>query len=634
MTSVPSDAPYDYAALIDLQNDLPKIQKYKLDPHQIKGIRPIAIIKSKEYGDFPALEICKRWGITGLDPTSIQKLDEATTEIYKAGFHTGIMGVNCQDYAGMKVAEAKDLIKTRLIESGQADLFYDLSEEVVCRLGSKVFIKRIDDQWFIRYSDHNLTEKSKLQAQRMNIFPKEYQDNIPKVLDWFGDRACARLGNWLGSKFPFDEQWTIEPISDSTLYPAYYLVSKFVNDKSIKISELTEEFFDYVFLNLGEGKESWKKVQKEVEYFYPLDLNLGGKEHKTVHFPVFLMNHVGILPEDKWPKGIFVNWWVTGKGSKISKSKGGAEPIPEAIQKYGVDAMRLYYAHIGSPHIDVTWSEEVVLNYKNTLERIYSLVESLKKLDGGKDHHLDNWITSTLNLRLQKIERGMQNYDLRELASGVYFLIYDDLKWYLRRGGRNQTVLKIVIETWCKLMNPLTPHLSEELFSVFNNKTLVSISNWPKLELDKFDAAAQAGEELIKTTLEGMRTVIKLAKLYPPKKFTIFIAEKWTYELISLVSKEIKVTRNVGEILHRILAEEKMKIKGREVSKIILSLVKDVSKLPETVTSQEKEFAVLSNAQKYLEQEFSCQVKIIISEESDNPKSKSSLPGKVGILVE
>src|SRR3989344_4002074 len=131
-----------------------------------------------------------------------------------------------------------------------------------------------------------------------------------------------------------------------------------------------------------------------------------------------------------------------------------------------------------------------------------------------------------------------------------------------------------------------------------------------------------------------MRTVIKLAKLYPPKKFTIFIAEKWTYELISLVSKEIKVTRNVGEILHRILAEEKMKIKGREVSKIVLSLVKDVSKLPETVTSQEEEFAVLSNAQKYLEQEFSCQVKIIISEESDNPKSKSSLPGKVGILVE
>ena len=118
----------------------------------------------------------------------------------------------------------------------------------------------------------------------------------------------------MGSSFPFDEQWTVEPISDSTLYPAYYIVSSFVNNGTINLHDLTEEFFDYVFLGQGEGKKKWEPIRKEFEYFYPLDLNLGGKEHQTVHFPVFIMNHVGILPQDKWYRKEF--WSIGGLPAK------------------------------------------------------------------------------------------------------------------------------------------------------------------------------------------------------------------------------------------------------------------------------------------------------------------------------
>ena len=104
-------------------------------------------------------------------------------------------------------------------------------------------------------------------------------------------------------------------------------------------------------------------IRADVDYWYPLDMNLGGKEHMTVHFPAFLMNHVAILPQQKWPKGIFVNWYVIGKAGKISKSKGGAQPIPGAAEKYGVDSLRLYYAHIASPFADVEWDEEIIENY-------------------------------------------------------------------------------------------------------------------------------------------------------------------------------------------------------------------------------------------------------------------------------
>jgi leucyl-tRNA synthetase len=632
VTCVPSDAPYDYVALKFLQDHPDECRKYHINPELVHKIGLIPIIKTEGYGDFPAKEIVQKMGIHSLDDP---KLEEATKEIYKSGFHTGIMRETSQEYAGKKVEDAKELMKARLIEEGKADIMHDLTEEVLCRCGGRVIIKKIDDQWFIKYSDLELKERSKEQAKEMNIYPQEYHDNIAGVLDWFGDRACARLGNWLGSKLTFDHKWTIEPISDSTLYPAYYIVSKWVNNHTIKTEELTEEFFDYVFLGKGHGKEAWKPIKEEFDYFYPLDINLGGKEHKTVHFPVFLMNHVAILPEAKWPQGIFVNWWVTGSGSKISKSKGGAEPIPRAIEKFGVDAMRLYYAHIGSPHVDVVWTEDTVLNYKNALERIYVLCEQLRELKGKHKKGIDAWLLSRTHANLKKVNEAMKTYDLRELASTVYFTVYDDLRWYVRRGGNDEHTLKEVLSIWCRLMNPLTPHLSEELNELGKyQEGLISVSEWPKVDEIKIQMKAEAGEDLVRSTVEGMRNVLKLAKIEVPKKITLFVAEPWLYPLFEMVSSEIKVTHNMGEIMRKVLAVPDLESRGKEISKIIPGLLKDTSKIPHIVTSPAEELKVMKEASEYLEKEFSCKVELILAEESENPKAKSAVPGKLGILVE
>jgi leucyl-tRNA synthetase len=105
-------------------------------------------------------------------------------------------------------------------------------------------IKQIPDQWFIKYSDAQLTQESKDAVISMNIYPQEYKDELPKILDWFGDRAAIRRGSWLGTEFPYKKDWIIEPISDSTLYPAYYIISPYVNQKKILVNEMTDEFFN------------------------------------------------------------------------------------------------------------------------------------------------------------------------------------------------------------------------------------------------------------------------------------------------------------------------------------------------------------------------------------------------------
>ena len=104
------------------------------------------------------------------------------------------------------------------------------------------------------------------------------------------------------------------------------------------------------------------------------------------------------------------------------------------------------------------------------------------------------------------------------------------------------------------------------------------------------------------------------------------------YELFEIVSRELKVTRNVGEIMKRVLEEESMKMKGKEISKIVLSLVKDPSKIPLCITSRKNELETIGEASEFLRKEFDCYIDVPLA--SDHPKAKSAVPGKVGILVE
>lgn len=641
VTSVPSDAPWDYIALRDLQHNKKECDKYKLDFARIKAIKPVPIIKCRGLGDLAAVELCEKKGVKS--QKDVKLIDELTKEIYKLEYHTGVLTGNCGKYQGQKVDQAKELIKQELIDSKKADILHDLSEEVTCRCGEKVIVKKIDDQWFISYSNSELTEKSKRHVEHMNIYPQEYKKNMPAVLDWFMDRACARLGNWLGTKLPFDARWTIEPISDSTLYPAYYIISRYVNDKILKTEQLTEEFFDFILLNKGTAEKTakktkistgvLKKIKKDFEYWYPLDINLGGKEHQTVHFPVFIMNHVGILDDKFWPKGIFVNHWIVGKGSKISKSKGGALAIPGAIKKFSVDGMRLYYAHIGSPHVDVEWSDDLVFKYRSAVERIYGLFESLFFCKAKRDKNLDKWLESKTQDILMKATNAMEKFDFREATNLIYFNFYDILRWYQRRGGCGKETLKNVLELLAKIINPFTPHTSEELWHNLGNKTLVSTEKWPAYDNKKIDLDLEAQEEMLESLIVDIRSVVKLSKISKPKKIKLFAAPDWKFNLFREVKKQMGATKNPGEIIKEVMKDADLRKNAKEVSKIVMFLIKNPAKLPLCVTSEEKEFAYLNSAKEFIAQEFNVKVDLIKGESRED-KANQAMPGKPAILIE
>ena len=658
VTSCPSDAPDDWISLQEVKRNPELKEKYGLSQELIDSVVPISIIEIKGYGEFPAETIINNMGITQPgDP----KLVDAKKQVYKDGYHMGKMKDNCDRIAGLRVEEAKDKMKDIMIADGEADIFYDLTEEVICRCGQKVLIRRIDDQWFINYADKDLTEKTKEHCKSMHIEPAEYYNNVQGVLDWFRERACARLGNWLGTKFPYDDKWIIEAISDSTLYPIYYLVSIYANEGKIKPDQMTPEFFDYVFLGEGDvskvsestgiPKDTIADIRKDVEYWYPLDLNLGGKEHMTVHFPAFLFNHTGILPENMWPRGIMVNWYVTGKkkvnqnnkleGTKISKSKGGAQPIPGAVEKLGVDGMRLFYAHAASPFADVEWDEENVFSYKQKVDRIVSFIRDLKDIPTGEKSSVDDWLMSRINTHLWEIERAMDNFDIRQFATIAYFDMSNDFKWYIRRGGCNKDTLREAVRIWLMAMMPITPHNAEELWEEFGFEGMVSEAQLPEVDHSSRSVITEYSEDFLGNVMSDISEIIKVTGM-EPKKIVVYTAPQWkidVYQKALALHKDGKL--DIPTLTKTCMADEALRSKGKAVSDLARKTAQDYMRLPseklEAVAGAD-ELKHLTSAKDFMSKEIGYPIEVYSADDENrydpSGKAKVAGPGKPGIYLE
>ena len=608
--SVPAHAPYDYIALRDI--GMP--------------VEPVVIINVEGYR-IPAQEIVEQMHIQNQGEE--EKLEEATQIIYKDEFHKGVMNERCGSYAGMRVNDAKDAVREELFAHGLGALMQEFSKKVVCRCGTEVVIKRIPDQWFIKYSDEELTERSKEWARHMNIYPGDYYDELPRILEWFTDRACIRQGSWLGTPFPFDEEWIIEPISDSTLYPAYYLIAKYVNEGHISPEDMTDAFFDYVFLGKGEPEnELWERVREDVSYWYPVDINLGGKEHKTVHFPVFIMNHVAIMPEEFFPRGIFVNWWITQKtGAKISKSKGGAEPIPDAARRYGVDALRLYYAHIGSPFVDIEWDSEAVEQYKRRLVRIWGLFEELAALS-GTESNVDAWLMSAFNEKMRIAREAMEAFELRKAANALFFDCYSVFSWYMKRGGKNSSMVQELLEKWVCALTPFTPHMAEEMWEVMGKEGFVSLEDYP--EYGEIDKAVLKSEEILIKTMEDIEEIKKVAKI-EPKTIHIYVAPRWKWE----IAERAMGLKQQGELdMKRLMEEVKtMGVDMRQASQFAAKLLQELRR-EDLITLDLKRY--FEEAREFMEHELSAKIEIHDQEGCYDPagKQKFAMPYKPALYME
>jgi leucyl-tRNA synthetase len=553
--SVPAHAPYDWLALRDLKTGDERLRAYRVKPESITETSPISIINLAGYGPFPAVDAVNALQAADqLDP----KGEEATKEIYSREFHQGTMKDNCQGYSGMKVSDAKEAVLRDLTKQRLADSMYELPEKVVCRCTTKCIVKVLQDQWFLRYSDLSWKESSLKCIAAADVFPEEARQWFVESVNWIKEWPCARRVG-LGTPLPWDSEWIVETLSDSTIYMAFYTISHIIRSMGIPVESLTLEAFDYIFLGAGEAAsvsascgisaKTLDSMRAEFLYWYPVDLRNSAKELVPNHLTFFIMQHVALFKPSQWPRGLGVNGMMLMEGVKMSKSKGNVIPVSIAIEEVGADAVRGTLLSSAEGMDDPDWRVKNANDMRDRIEALAPLVEkALASATDVYERPIDRWLMSTLQIRIAAVSQAIEEMKNRTAFQGAFFDVWNDLRWYLKRDSPRRETLRAYGRTWSLLLSPFLPFVAEELNAKLGGKGLVSISRWPEPEGRLADASALLGEWDVSHTIGDVKEILAVVNGQPTRA-SIFVAPAGRLEQFRKVAEALLAGKKEGDII-------------------------------------------------------------------------------------
>lgn len=642
--SVPGHAPYDFLALRDLKSKPDELRKYGIDELLLERLSPISIIEAEGFSDFPAEDAVVSLGVRDqLDP----KAEEATQLVYSKEYHTGRMKPNTGAYSGLPVREAKERVKSDLIRDGKAHNFFEIvNSPVYCRCGAKVLVKVVEDQWFIDYSNPEWKKLAREALANMRIVPKELRREFEEAIDWMREKACARKSG-LGTKLPYDPDWIIESLSDSTIYMAFYTISKYLNSGLIDQEKLDDEVFDFVFLGEGDANEiavrkgidvcTLRSMREEFLYWYPLDSRHSGRDLVWNHLTFFIFNHVAIFPRELWPRQIVVNGSVTMEGKKMSKSLGNIIPIGQAVEMFGADPIRLSVLGSAELSSDADFSPIVA---SSTLKRVFRMLELARDFSEFEaklsvEDFWDMWIVSMLRHHVAEVTEAMEDCRTREAIHHVVYLLLNEVEEYLEAKGAkaNKPLMKFIMSVWARLLAPFAPHMAEEIWEVLGNEKFISTATWPShSEIPEYEDALLS-HRVISNVIEDVKSVMSLG--VSGRRLYIYLASSWKYELFrKLEELRAELGLDPRKIIPEIMKDGSFRERGSTVVEIVKQLANSGWIW---LSEKEKERTALETAKDYLERKLG--VDVIIDDEdspSYDPKGRASraLPGKPAIYME
>jgi len=663
--SVPGHAPYDYVALENLKKTSSKLREYGLTPDVVTAVKPISIISVLEYSKIPAGDVIKQMGIEDqLDP----KLEDATKEVYRHEFHSGKMKANTGKYAGLSVAEAKEKVKEDLMADGKAETMYELlNKPVMCRCGTECIVKIFEDQWFINYGDPDWKSKAHKALDQMEILPEELRAEFNYVIDWLHEKACARKSG-MGTKLPWDPEWIIESLSDSTIYMAYYAISKHLKKHNIMPTQLTDEVFTYIFLGTGKPSEAAKKaridahvleeMRQEFMYFYPLDSRHSGRDLVPNHLTFMIFNHTAIFPEALWPRQIATNGSVLMQGAKMSKSFGNIIPLVEAISEFGADPLRMGILVTAELLQDADFSPTLAGSMRDRLERLYKFGEQVAETKSQKAPKSltspDKWMLSRLQEHIRMATEAMDKLAVRKAIHSALYELDQDVQWYMRRVADKREnserkeasnyVLNQVFDAQVRMLAPITPHICEELWEKIGGKGFISLAAWPAPDSTEIDIRAMESEALIAATLQDTLDIIKATSMTPSKVY-YYVAADWKFNVYTAaLQKAVSAKIVQSDLMKELLKDAKMKKVAEQLAKFVGQVADEVNKMSMERKHRLNEIgaldesSILKEASNFFKRELNAEIVISGEEDSElhDPKKRAQLakPNRPAIYLE
>jgi leucyl-tRNA synthetase len=217
--------------------------------------------------------------------------------------------------------------------------------------------------------------------------------------------------------------------------------------------------------------------QKNLAYWTPIDWYNGGMEHTVLHllysrfWHKFLYDLKLVPTSEPYKKRTSHGLILSQGGEKMSKSKGNVVNPDMIIQQYGADTLRVYEMFMGPFEQAIVWSEESLVGPRRFLEKVWRLRKSIVK------NHTATTPTRGSTLMHQTIKKVSEDIAFMRFNTAVSSLMI-----YANELERSEIVSEMEYETLLKLIAPIAPHISEELWAILGHQTSIHMEAWPSYD--------------------------------------------------------------------------------------------------------------------------------------------------------
>ena len=444
--------------------------------------------------DLPIIEV-----IAGGDVEKEAFTDTATGVLVNSGFLTGL-----------SVAEAKEKIIDWMEEHkvGHAKTNYKLRDWVFSRQrywGEPIPIINCP------CCGHVALKESELPLILPEVESYEPTDN--------GESPIAKMTDWVNVKCP---KCGGDAMRETDTMPQWAGSSWY--------------FIRYTDPNF-EGGIASKEV---MNYWLPVDWYNGGMEHTTLHLLYSrFWNHFlfdeGVVPCAEPYKKRTSHGMILGEnGEKMSKSRGNVVNPDDIVNEFGADTLRTYEMFIGAFELSAAWSTEGVRGCRKFLERVWKLQELLTDEEGfSKD------LETRMHQTIKKVSQDFESLKFNTAIAAMMSLVND----FYRKGS----VTKGEFKTLLTLLNPVAPHMTEEINeTVFGGDKRLYQETWPEYDEAKtVDATIEIGVQV-----NGkLRATIKIAKDADKDSAIAAAKESIGDKLTGTIVKEIYVPGRIVNIV-------------------------------------------------------------------------------------
>jgi valyl-tRNA synthetase len=438
-------------------------------------------------------------------------------------------------------------------------------------------------QWFYDVQGIARRVLEALDAGEIEIVPERYgkvnRDWLANIRPWNVSRQL-----WWGHRIPawYDEDGTLhvpspdDPHTDPTDLP----------ENAGKTLSQDPDVFDtwfssnlWPFSTLGWPDESDPFYRR----FYPTSVLVTG--YDILFFWVARMEMAGYQFTGRAPfRHVMLHGLVLDEnGQKMSKSKGnGVDPL-DVIAESGADALRFAMTHASTGGQDIRWDPRRVEMGRTFTNKLWNAARfAFMNLDGPEDagppeRLADRWIAARLDRAIRTVTERLDAFDLGAANRAAYDFVWSEFcDWYLEAAkpalqsgdARTRHVLRTTLEAILRLLHPLLPFVTSELWEALGHARQLALEAWPEPDEDgRPDAAAEADFARLQAAIGAVRALRAEADLPPGQRIPVHprgeaaeLLHRHADVVAALARAELRAGEPTGAALRQVLPDVELRL--------------------------------------------------------------------------